>query len=302
MGTPISDKKNEKKGKATSQPKENWYGFGYLSLFTFIIVLFIGIIGSNFIYLTSLNPEFLDILLPSNETDYFEKSVLKGGGGLVNNVDIDSVSGYSCNIKSNLSSFNKILSILPSKEFPYTMKKKSTLLESFLQKIKNWFVDTTASSFMTSRVTLKMWLKLFSKKNLLGNDTIQMLLVAPLNLTLGSGIAFFVGLVTSAMALYSASELPGFLLGFLFLYNFTFMTGISIIQSILFTFTFLMLPLMLDFKKVLNIMHCNISTLTTLFGVLTCISALFTFDIKSASIYIIAFVLISIITFFTSMF
>jgi hypothetical protein len=293
MSTPISEKINEKENTKTS-PNENWRGFAYLSFFVFIFVLLIGIFGSNFIYMTSLKPEFLDLLLPSENINYFEKDILmKGGMGFADNIDINTVSDYNCHIINNNSLF-KSFSILPSKEFPYTMKKKSSVLESFFQKTKNWFVDTIATSFMTSRYLLKTWLKLFSKKN----DTLQMLLIAPLNFWFGSGIAFIVGLVSTLMALYTASGNVGFILGFIFLYNFSFMSTLAVIQSFLFSLTFLVLPLILDFKKVMSIFHCNISTLTTLFGLLTCITALFCFDITSASIYILTFAMISIISLF----
>lgn len=300
MNTVISEKIKEKEQKKANTSKtDDWYGFAYLSLFAFILVLFIGILGANFIYITNLNPGSFDILFPSEETDYFDENVLKGGG--INNLSSANLSpDYNCNIKSKIGVFSKLMSILPSKEFPYSLKQKTHVTDSVLQKIKNWFALTCAESFMVSRGILKTWLNLFSKKSILGNDTIQMLFIAPLNLGFGTSCAFLLGLASTLLALYNTGGMVGFVMGFIFMYNFVFMSTISVIQSMLFSFTFLFLPLIIDFKKVMNILHCNISTLSTLFGLLTCITALFSFDITSASIYIIAFALISIISFFTS--
>ena len=79
--------------------------------------------------------------------------------------------------------------------------------------------------------------ELFNKKNLLGNDTLQMLFIAPLNLGLGSGLAVLIGLYSSIIGLYTAygmNGLPAFILGFICLYNFPFMSSIAVIKSILF--------------------------------------------------------------------
>jgi hypothetical protein len=308
MNTVISEKIREKEQKkGITSKSDNWYGFAYLSLFAFILVLFIGILGANFIYITNLNPGSLDMLFPSEESNYFDENVLKGGAGMTStgmtSAGMTSAAlspDYNCNIKSKIGSFSKLMSILPSKEFPYSLKQKSHVTDSILQKIKNWFALTCAESFMVSRGILKTWLNLFSKKSILGNDIIQMLFIAPLNLGVGTSCAFLLGLASTLMALYNTGGMVGFIMGFIFMYNFAFMTTISVLQSMLFSFTFLFLPLIIDFKKVLNILHCNISTLSTLFGLLTCITALFSFDITSASIYIIAFIMINIISFFTS--
>jgi hypothetical protein len=299
MSTTIEDIKKQNI-KNSLKKGTNWRGFSYLSLLTFLLVLFIGILGSNFIYITSLTPESMNALFPTKDTDYFDESVLKGGGGVFD-TSIPLSSAYNCDMKSKMNILNRMVSILPSKEFPYSIKKKSSILESFLQKIKNWFALTCAGSFIFSREILKMWLKLFSKKSIFGNDTVQLLCVAPLNLWVGSGITILVGLISTLMSLYNSGGISGFILGFIFLYNFLFMAGIAVIQSILFSLTFLLLPLILDFKKVMSIFHCNIPTLSTLFGLFTCITAIFTFDAKSSSIYVIAFTLISIITFFIGM-
>jgi hypothetical protein len=297
MDTDVGEQINESE-QTNAKKKDNWHGFTYLSLFAFIFVLFIGILGANFIYLTNLNTNSLNILFPTEESSYFDESVMKGGD--INLKSGDLSPDYNCNIKtSSFGFFGKLMSILPSKEFPYSMKKKSHLTDNIFQKIKNWFALTCAESFMVSRGILKSWLNLFSKKSILGNDTIQLLFVAPLNLGIGSNIAFIVGLVSTLMALLNTGGVGGFILGFIFIYNFIFMAITSILQSMLFVLTFLFLPLIIDAKKVLYILHCNISTLSTLFGLLTCITAIFSFNMTTASIYTVAFFLITVISFFT---
>jgi hypothetical protein len=291
MNTAIKEKIDEKKNeKASSLPKENWTGFAYLTLISFSIVLVFGILGSNFIYLTNLKKDILDKVLPSDASDYFDADVMSGGG-IYNGEE----SNYKIKEKKSMNFSSS--SILPSKGWPYSMKVKSHLIESVLTKVKNWFANTCAESFITSRSILKAWLKLFNPEGALGNDTLQMLL-APLNLGLGLVIAFFVGLGSSTFALYNSAGLLFFILGFVFLYNFTFISALSVIQVILFLLTFLVLPFILDFKEVMYIFHSNLSLLTTLLGLLTCISALFCFNLTTSTIFIVTFVLITIISYF----
>ena len=291
MNTAIQEKIDEKKNeKASSLPKENWTGFAYLTLISFLIVLVFGILGSNFIYLTNLKKDILDKVLPSEGSDYFNADVMSGGG---------MYNGEESNYKNkeNKSMNFSNMSVLPSKGWPYSMKVKSHFLESFTIKVKNWFANTCAESFITSRDILKSWLRLFNPEGALGNDTLQMLL-APLNLALGLVIAFFVGLGSTTFALYNSAGFLFFIIGFVLLYNFTFISALSVIQVILFLLTFLFLPFILDFKEVMYIFHSNISLLTTILGLLTCISALFCFDLTTSTIFIVAFVLITIISFF----
>ena len=291
MNTAIQEKIDEKKNeKASSLPKENWTGFAYLTLISFTIVLVFGILGSNFIYLTNLKKDILDKVLPTEGSDYFEADVMSGGG-LYNGEE----SNYKIKEKKSMNFSSS--SILPSKGWPYSMKVKSHLIESVLTKVKNWFANTCAESFITSRDILKAWLRLFNPEGALGNDTLQMLL-APLNLALGLVIAFFVGLGSTTFALYNSAGFLFFIIGFVLLYNFTFISALSVIQVILFLLTFLFLPFILDFKEVMYIFHSNISLLTTILGLLTCISALFCFDLTTSTIFIVAFVLITIISFF----
>ena len=296
MNTAIQEKIDEKKNeKASSLPKENWTGFAYLTLISFTIVLVFGILGSNFIYLTNLKKDILDKVLPSEGSDYFNADVMSGGmhsgGGLYNGEE----SNYKNSERKSMNFSN--MSVLPSKGWPYSMKVKSHFLESFTIKVKNWFANTCAESFITSRDILKAWLRLFNPEGALGNDTLQMLL-APLNLALGLVIAFFVGLGSTTFALYNSAGFLFFIIGFVLLYNFTFISALSVIQVILFLLTFLFLPFILDFKEVMYIFHSNISLLTTILGLLTCISALFCFDLTTSTIFIVAFVLITIISFF----
>ena len=296
MSTAIQQKIDEKENeKSSSLPKENWTGFAYLTLISFLIVLVFGILGSNFIYITNLKTDILDKVLPTEGSDYFDADVLKGGiqsgGGIYNGEE----TNYKNKEKKSMNFSN--MSILPSKGWPYSMKAKSHVIENVLTKVKNWFANTCAESFINSRAILKAWLKLFNNEGALGNDSLQMLL-APINLALGLVIAFFVGLGSSTFALYNSAGLLFFILGFVFLYNFTFISALSLIQVILFLLTFLFLPLILDFKQVMYIFHSNLSLLTTLLGLLSCISALFCFDLTTSTIFIVAFVLITVISTF----
>ena len=293
----IQEKIKEKEEEKSSMPRENWSGFAYLSLIAFFIILFIGILGSNFIYMTSLTKDALNTILPTDAASYLNPQQMQRGGGMYASEYDDNCRG-----KSKMSTPGST-SFMPSPGFPYSLCSDTTQESSFLKKGKNWFGRTCLESFINSRAILKAWLGLFKQGSMLGNDTIQLLFIAPLNLVLGGGIglSFLVGLISTLIALFNTSGVLGFILGFIFLYNFAFMTTLASIQSLLFVFTFLFLPLISDFKKVMAILHCNISTLTTLFGLFTCITALFTFDLKTASIYIIAFTLITVISFFMSM-
>ena len=294
----IQEKIKEKEEEKSSMPRENWSGFAYLSLIAFFIILLIGILGSNFIYMTSLTKDALNTILPTDAASYLNPQQMQRGGGMYASEYDDNCIG-----KSKMSIGVSNTSFMPSPGFPYSLCSDTTKESSFLQKSKNWFGRTCLESFINSRAILKAWLGLFKQGSMLGNDTIQLLFIAPLNLILGGGIglAFLVGFISTLIALFHTSGPLGLILGFIFLYNFAFMSSVAAIQSLLFVLTFLFLPLITDFKKVMAILHCNISTLTTLFGLFTCITALFTFDLKTSSIYIIAFTLITVISFFMNM-
>lgn len=294
--TPIQEKIEEKENNNSSLPKANWRRFAYLSLFSFIFILIISILGSNFIYMTSLSAIALEnTFLPVKADFYTEKGEKynQSGGYDKEYYTYDD----NCSGKSKSGDFSK-MSFLPSKGFPYSMYATPNSNAGIIQKIKNWFSATCLESFINSRSVLRGWLGFFSQGSFLGNDTIQMLFIAPLNLLLGSTIAFIVGLITTIMALYKTSGFIAFILGFIFLYNFAFISTISVIQSVLFALTFLFVPLIVDFKKVMSIFHCNITTITTLFGLLTCINALFTFDLTTSAVLIVTYVLITVISLF----
>lgn len=275
----IDEKKNQK--NTESNKISNWVAFGISVLQNFILVLFIGVLGSNFIFLSNCNATLLEKLLPTNETSYFPVLAQKGGN--------DGEDG-----DSSLQSFG----IGSPGGWPYKYRDLTAYgfsVGGFL----NWLIITIYGAFSFNRGLLKSWLGFFSKdKSFLGNNTLQILIIAPITLMasiLAFPAGFFVGLFksfTTKMTFGLVWAIVGLFLG----YSSILLTGISIVQFIQYLIFFMIIPLIVNLKQVKTILHRNITTLGMLFGALVCSSAITTLDYVTSSVMVIGYILMAIKT------
>jgi hypothetical protein len=250
--------------------KNKWVSFGISIIINILIIFFIGIIGANFIYMTSAvnkvdtsGVTLLEKLLPTDEYHYFPQGgALKGGA-------CSSSKEYSTNW-TNLSN----IGIGNKGGWPYSMYNPNGGY-GIVQNFKNWFAKSIADSYITNRGLLQKWLGVFSpdkeEKNKFSNETFQMFIIAPLMFLVFPFISLFI---------YSSSWFSEFksgvgftVVGMFLCYSWCTTATVSFIQSIQYLLTFLVLPLIADFKRVKKIIGCNVKSLSLLFGLLVCSSA-----------------------------
>ena len=129
------DKKKEEKKEDNKTKNNNWSGFAIGCLVNFILVLMIGFVVSNFMYLTSLSKNSLDTLFPSDNNEYFQQ------GGSVNEI-------------GDLGEDLRNIGVPPTPGWPYTMKKGDSI-EFSIQGFKNWFAFSVADTYAFLRNFLK---------------------------------------------------------------------------------------------------------------------------------------------------
>jgi hypothetical protein len=296
----LNKKKNEKLTESDGTGKtSNWVAFGISVLQNFILTLFIGLLGANFIFLTSSNIGFLDKLLPTDKASYFPTMTTAMGGGRIKKGGGDTGGenySQSCvNEKKNFSFENlKIFGIGGAGGWPYKYKKNG--LVGFGQDFLNWIIETIYGAFSFNRSLLKTWLEFFSKKEdtILSNDTLQILFIAPITLMaslLVFPIGFFVSLFKSFTTQDTYFGLIWAIMGIFLGYTWILSSSISIVQFIQYLLFLIIIPLITNLKMVKNIIHCNIKTLGLLFGALVCGSAISTLDYVTSSVMIVVYLL-----------
>lgn len=276
--SPIEEKK-QKKQNLSKDNKDNihWKDFFLFVFISLIASVSIGIIGSNYIFLTYLSPESREEWIPTKNMD--EK------GGFYKPTRGGS-SGPSC-MKSPSLSFN-LPGIHPN--WPYSMYKDE-LIPGFIQSFKNWVAKLTASSFIIHRTLLNKWLNL--TKGL--NDSLKMIFLAPLTLLFFPTV-FIVGFLITIYSVFEANLLWG-LAGFFMLFMWPFVSVISSIQMTKYILLFTITPLYSNFDDIKRIFNCNLNTIFLLFGFFVCFSSFLTLDITTSTIATIIYAFSAIISF-----
>ena len=271
--TPIEEKKKDINDINESNKQNKWLLFGTSIISNLLIVFFVGVMGANFIYMTSaINKvdnqgiSLLEKFLPTEESSYFpQNGPLKGG----------SMCSSSKEHSTNWSNLNNI-GIGKKGGWPYSMYKNNEDGEhGITQKFKNWFSTSIADCYITNRSVLQKWLGLFSSdkedKNIFSNETFQMFVVAPLMFLIFPLIIFFI---------YFSSWFSSFksgwgftLIGMFLLYSWFTTSTVSLIQCNQYLLTFVFFPLIADYKRIRKIIGCNVKGLSLLFGLLVCSSA-----------------------------
>jgi len=269
--TPIEEKKKNIDDINESNKQNKWLSFGTSIITNILIVLFVGVIGSNFIYMTTaINKvdnsgiSLLEKLLPTDESIYFpQKGSLKGG----------SSCSSSKEHSTNWTNLNNI-GIGKNGGWPYSMYNEDSGY-GVTQNFKNWFSKSIADCYITNRSILQKWLGLFSSdkedKNIFSNETFQMFVVAPLMFLIYPLIIFFIYFSSWFSAFKSGWGFT--LIGMFLLYSWFTTSTVSLIQSMQYLLTFTILPLIADYKRIRKIIGCNVKSLSLLFGLLVCSSA-----------------------------
>ena len=268
----IEEKKREKIG---DDGQVNWSKFGVYVLISFILSILIGIIGSNFIFLTHLSQSELEKWLPT-------KSQNEEGGGFYK--DARGGAGPrggagSCSLNKNEGfKFSGL-----SANWPYSMYKNE-VFPGFIQSFKNWIAETTAASFMKYRNIVKSWLSLVSGLN----NTIQMTILAPLTFIMYPIIYF----CCFCISLYEAFFINVFwaIAGCFLLFVWPFISIISFLEIINYIGLFTFSPIYSNFNTIKNIFNCNLSSVTLLFGFLICMSSFLTLDSTTSGIASIIYI------------
>ena len=264
------DDKRENKNKIIQSRTPDWKGFFYGCLSNLRLTLFVALIGANFLYLTSLGSDSQDYLFPSVASEYFAKQT--GGQCTFYERAKNGVLGDKTKYKIGK------LGIPPSSGWPYSMKTDDTI-EFTTQGFKNWFALSTSDVYYPARAIIKSFLGFFNKEkdNLLSPDIIQIILINLLLIFVAPLlpiVLFVVVFISLCMRAWNADELLFFLfvtfIGPAFLLS-CGLTSLMMFQAIL---TLLVLPLYIDGKAVFDIMKCNGFLFTTMFLVLSTLTAL----------------------------
>jgi len=269
--SPIEEKKKNL-DNSTNKETNKWLQFGISIIMNLLIVSFIGIIGANFIYMTTATNKIydgevtlLEKLLPTEESHYFPPTgAMRGGSSCSSTVDPSP----------NWTNLNNI-GIGKNGGWPYSMYKEGTLFNGITQNFKNWFAESVADSYMTNRGLLQKWLALFAPvevdKNIFSNETFQIFIMAPLMLLIFPLLIFFIYFSTWFSAFKSGWVFT--LFGMFFIYSWVTTSTVSFIQCMQYLLTFLCLPIFVDYKRIKKIINCNIKSLSLFFGLLICGSA-----------------------------
>ena len=272
--TIIDEKKKLKEEGVDKENENDWAQFGISIAKNIVTTLIIGLLGANFIYLTTAETSknasgetLLEYLLPTKDKYYLPTSsttTIKGGARCSKEISHTT----------NLKLLNKIGIGRPT-NWTYRMYKDSN---TYTQQFKNWFAESTADSYKTTRLLLQKWLNLFALnyddsegENIFSNESFQMFIVSPLMFLVFPLVIFF----TYFYSWFSMFKVDWriALIGMFFIYSWVIPFGVSFFQTFQYMFTFTVLPLFADYKRVRKIFGCNAKGLSIFFGLLMCSSA-----------------------------
>ena len=268
--TDLNSIEEKRKQMSGDNEKNKWSSFGISIVVNILIIFFIGIIGANVIYMTSVINKvdnegitLLEKLLPTDESHYFpQDGSFKGG----------STCSSSKEYSTNWTNLNNI-GIGNKSGWPYSMYNPRGGY-GIIQGFKNWFAKSIADCYITNRGLFQKFLQVFAPdredKNKFSNETFQMFILAPVMFIVFPLVSTFIYL-SSWFSEFKAGI--GFtLVGMFLCYSWVTTATVSFIQSMQYLLTFLVLPLIADYKRIKKIIGCNVKSLSFLFGLLVCSS------------------------------
>jgi len=284
MSTPIENKKNEKDNEINGE-KSDWGKFGFSVLNNFIHTAIIAVLGSNFIFFSTLNN--LEYFFPTKNSAYFDSTPSS-----------QSSKPLNLNKEVNAKLLNK-LGIGNVKGWPYNTYKKE-LFPSLSQGFLNWFSTSIAETYMTQRKLQQSLFSFFSPemdgnedKNLFSSQPLQIIL-SPIILLLGIFIVPMLAFIVTFFKLFTNKQ-GGFLyafIGLFFAYTWLITFSTSTLQSIQFLLTLMFVPLLSNYREVLKTIYANRGFIGFLFGALVVMSAFDNLETVFAIVGLVVYIIL----------
>ena len=196
MSSPsIIENKIKEKTNENKKEKSNWGRFALSILNNFILTTFISVLGSNFIFFSTLNN--LEYFLPTKKEAYYDDKFSFFGKKM--SQFKQAKQQHEMNKDVNVHLLDK-LGIGNIKGWPYNLYKKQ-FIPSISQSFLNWFSSSTAEAYMTQRKILQTIIGFFSPdfqdkddKNLFSSQPLQIILT-PFITLFGSLIVPFIAFI-----------------------------------------------------------------------------------------------------------
>lgn len=248
------------------EKKNNWGGFVGKVFSAFFSILIIGILGANFVYMTRIN---LDLFFPSDVSQRPYTDENKAGNKLPPLFSQNQKGGKkmkggstgSCGAPIDFTQSplfnNKYFSGMFEYGFPYTMSSKEN---TFGGIISNWFVNKVQYSYSWLRITIKTIIDFISSTCALVPESMQ----AIVPFVFGPFVTLLIILIAS---LWWIPTLVSFfwnensdwgmgisILGLFLGWTWLLPVILTLFQVVGVIFSFTVLPVMLNAKKIMEIM------------------------------------------------
>jgi hypothetical protein len=273
---PAPDNIDAKKKEQTGEGEENSWGSFFIScLKMFVLLLVITFLGANFIYLSSHDDliENSEFLFPTDESSYFPPP------GFPDSHPAAQKGGYFAAEKCQGVSRITPKYMLIGYEFPYNVVAPKESIWDLMQSFKNWFARTCADTYKVNRGLARDFYSFFAPNaqgNIFANETFLLFIMGPLTLLLSFLVPIFAGLGVLFYGLQA--NFWWWLFGLLFMWTFVLAAGIALAQFLQFLKTVLFMPLLMDSHVVKTILHCNVRSITVVYGWFVCGAAFDSLD------------------------
>ena len=286
----MSTNKNNNKDK----PKNRWGSFFVSVLIAFCIIFMVGLLGANFVYFTRIN---LDLFFPSDldQRPYTDES--KAGNKLppifskTNNSSTTQLGGkkmkggannYSCGAPIDFTQSevlnNKYMKGMFDYGFPYSMESKEN---TFGAIIGNWFPNKTKYSYVLLRRVIKQIIDFVSSTCNLVPESMKDIvpfILGPIMISVIILMTSLWFLPTLVSIFWNDTQRWGLVISILGLFfGWTWLTSVilNIFQVIGVIFSFILLPVILNGKQIMEIMGNKFNSyyLLVLFFILTIVAA-----------------------------
>jgi len=282
---------NTENTKTKDSEVNEWGKFGMKVLQTFIHILIVGLLGANFVYFTRIN---LDLFFPSEPSQRPYVNETKSGFKLPaifsfltsgkdsskktpDNKNIGSCGAPIDFTQSKLFE-NKYFSGMFKYGFPYSMESKE---DTFGGIVSNWFVNKVKYSYVWLRQVIKVIIEFTGSTCAMVPDSMRSIvpfIVGPMAIGLIMFIVSMWWIPTMVSIFWNENQDLGMfisIIGLFFGWTWFLPIMLSFIQMIGVMFSFILIPPMLNGKKIMEIMgeKFNSYYLTVLFLILIIVAA-----------------------------
>lgn len=327
--------RRNRRNKKNKKSINDWKNFGLYILKYIVYIFFFILISCNFIWFTStdlkdsVNNPLSDFtlydLLPSDVDDEENQFYQNPPKSSKQQKKYQSVGKYECKnpkIMSNNSDPTENTNIIKVKldniflnehGFPYSLttegstrgdRNTNPLTGYIKESFKNWIGESVGYSYAKQRGWLKGFLNFFAptpsvknNTNIFSHQSFQMLIGAPILMFTWPIVAIVCSIVTFVYTIISGWiwALAG--CNPLLPWTFILTAIITFIQMTQYTLSFLVIPLYLNLKKLLDIVVCNKEIIIFLIMCFIIKAAILHLNTETYSAMIIGFCIITIIRF-----